>query len=360
MDENLAAKIRTMTPEQKASMAQIIQTELASRQAGGTTDMTSMTTSTRPRGFLPTATSTMENLPNALSIAIRGKPIKEDDMTEKINTLIATEKLKEYMASQTPEGRLKRREAEVALGGGGVPIVGEKTTAPISDITPVAGKDQTYIKVPKGPNKYGVMEYEYKSSPESEASAAAMKTEATKGAEQKAAMKPALNIIRTLKQDWQKAFPDAPVVGEGLKRFEYGAGKTWDAFTQENPEAAAYLNTRKAYLSLLVRGLGEKGVLTNPDIERVATSIGTQWDTKTVAIDQFNRLEKLLSADMQNYIDNGGDPAIIQEVANSINMQSGPMNNGDNQTVGKIIKAPDGKRYRVIGGDPNDPDVEEI
>lgn len=136
-------------------------------------------------------------------------------------------------------------------------------------------------------------------------------------------MKPALNIIRTLKQDWQKAFPDAPVIGEGLKRFEYGAGKTWDAFTQENPEAAAYLNTRKAYLSLLVRGLGEKGVLTNPDIERVATSIGTQWDTKTVALDQFNRLEKLLSADMQNYIDNGGDPAVIQEIANSINMQSG-------------------------------------
>ena len=125
-------------------------------------------------------------------------------------------------------------------------------------------------------------------------------------------------------------------------------------------EAAAYLNTRKAYLSLLVRGLGEKGVLTNPDIERVATSIGTQWNTKTVALDQFDRLEKLLSADMQNYIDNGGDPAVIQEVANSINMQSGPMNNGGNQTIGKIITAPNGKQYRVIGGDPNDPDIEEI
>lgn len=314
-----------MTPEDREQLTAMV-SELERRRGGAReVDMVQPQTGTVSRnmgggGFLP-------KVANALSFALRGKTMDTgDDMAEKINALIATEKLKEHMASQTPEGRLKRREAEIALGE--APIVGEETapitTMPSATTQTTQTGPQTYIRVPKGPNKYGVMEYDYKLSPESEAAAAGLKTKATKGAEQEAAMKPALNIVRTLKQDWLRAFPEAPIIGEGTSRFEHGARKSWEAFTQEDPEAAAYLNTRKAYLSLLVRGLGEKGVLTNPDIERVASAIGSQWDTKTVAVDQFDRLEKLLSADMQNYIDSGGDPSVIQEVVNSIDMQSTP------------------------------------
>ena len=121
MDENLVAKIKTMTPEQKANMASVIQAELASRQAGGITD--TMTTPTRPRGFLPTATNTLENMPNALSIAIRGKPIKEDNMTDTINTLLATEAIKNKFESQDPykqsQIELNKAKLENIRGGGG-------------------------------------------------------------------------------------------------------------------------------------------------------------------------------------------------------------------------------------------------
>lgn len=57
----------------------------------------------------------------------------------------------------------------------------------------------------------------------------------------------------------------------------------WAALRQSSPEAATYTKTRKAFLSLITRGLGERGVLTNQDINRVKEALPNYDDTPEVA-----------------------------------------------------------------------------
>lgn len=139
-------------------------------------------------------------------------------------------------------------------------------------------------------------------------------TKQTKLAEIDATMQPARNILSELKNNYYTAFPSAPQTGKGMARFKYGAGKSMEAFTQENKDVASYLQTRQAFLSLLVRGLGEKGVLTNTDIARVEKAIPSQWTTKNVAEQNFRTIENILNAATQRYVNSGGNLSDIQDV----------------------------------------------
>ena len=123
---------------------------------------------------------------------------------------------------------------------------------------------------------------------------------------------PALSMIDQLEKNWNKAFPKAPE--KGLGRIPYGVGKSAEAFSQSNPDVASYLQTRLAFLSLITRGLGEKGVLTNVDIERVNKAIPTQFTSRAVSKLNFQTIRQIIAGGIQKYLQSGGDPSVIENV----------------------------------------------
>lgn len=139
-------------------------------------------------------------------------------------------------------------------------------------------------------------------------------------AEAEASMQPAKNILTKLQEEWFKAFPDAPE--EGVGRFQYGIGKSIEAVAQTDENVASYLATRKAFLSLLVRGLGEKGVLTNIDIERIEQAIPSQWTVKKVARKNFETIEDILTSAAESFVNKGGDINEVNEVLSSASIQA--------------------------------------
>jgi len=51
------------------------------------------------------------------------------------------------------------------------------------------------------------------------------------------------------------------------------------AFARTNPTARAFLDEKQAFLSMLTRAAGEKGVLTTQDVERIAKALPSEFDT---------------------------------------------------------------------------------
>ena len=79
----------------------------------------------------------------------------------------------------------------------------------------------------------------------------------------------------------------------GMKRFITGAELLGGAITQNNKDAAL-LRTTTANLSLIARAMGEKGVLSDSDIERIRVSIPTIFDTYEIAEAKLNRIRNIL------------------------------------------------------------------
>ena len=80
----------------------------------------------------------------------------------------------------------------------------------------------------------------------------------------------------------------------GLGRLAGAAANTWGAITQTNTEAAI-LATKVGELSLLVRGMGEKGTLATQDVERVAKLVPNNTDSKPVAREKVKQLLSFIS-----------------------------------------------------------------
>ncbi len=70
--------------------------------------------------------------------------------------------------------------------------------------------------------------------------------------------------------------------------------------------AKQFISARNSVLSLLTRAAGEKGVLTQQDVERIANALPSYGDSKTLAVQKANNfsnvLQSVLSGAIQTYI----------------------------------------------------------
>jgi hypothetical protein len=90
--------------------------------------------------------------------------------------------------------------------------------------------------------------------------------------------------------------------------------------------------------------------------------------TGATGFGQLNRSELKLLQDAATTLKKTLDPrdaiAILDKMEAKFRKVAGEpeggIDSGLNAEIGKVITAPNGKQYRIIGGDPSDPDVEEI
>ena len=85
------------------------------------------------------------------------------------------------------------------------------------------------------------------------------------------------------------------------------------AFLQNIPEATAYKATRDAFLSMLTRAAGEKGVLTTQDVLRIKKALPDFNDTREVAQKKINNLQSLFESIKTGGLEAYGGQSIQQK-----------------------------------------------
>jgi len=85
------------------------------------------------------------------------------------------------------------------------------------------------------------------------------------------------------------------------------------AATRTNTDAKVFLDTTKAFSSLLTRAAGEKGVLTNMDVQRIINGLPNPGDTKDIMEEKAAKFDALFKSQfqsaMQAYIGQGAGQA---------------------------------------------------
>lgn len=89
------------------------------------------------------------------------------------------------------------------------------------------------------------------------------------------------------------------------------------------------------------------GAQSDLELKQMLNSFPNVDTREDVNLDRINRLRSYINKLQGTTTQQGATP-----------QQQAPAQAGSQ--VGKIITAPDGKKYRIIGGDPNDPDVEPV
>uniref|UniRef100_A0A7V3JAQ2 Uncharacterized protein n=1 Tax=candidate division CPR3 bacterium TaxID=2268181 RepID=A0A7V3JAQ2_UNCC3 len=102
-------------------------------------------------------------------------------------------------------------------------------------------------------------------------------------------IKQAQNIVKEIEDLTTKLdLPDSPI-----ERLTKGANLRLGALLHTNVDAATFEARKEALLATLSRATGEKGVLTDKDIERIRTTMPSLTDTKAVAKSKINQLRTL-------------------------------------------------------------------
>jgi hypothetical protein len=89
---------------------------------------------------------------------------------------------------------------------------------------------------------------------------------------------------------------DLKLGGNAISSKIRGLALTAGAASQSNTDAAAYSALVNGSVSLLIRGLGERGVLTDNDIARAKSLIPSFFDTQATADKKLEQLNSLLTA----------------------------------------------------------------
>jgi hypothetical protein len=72
------------------------------------------------------------------------------------------------------------------------------------------------------------------------------------------------------------------------------------ALTRTNTDAKVFLDTTKAFSSLLTRAAGEKGVLTNMDVQRIINGLPNPGDTKDIMEEKASKFDALFKSQFQS------------------------------------------------------------
>jgi hypothetical protein len=121
----------------------------------------------------------------------------------------------------------------------------------------------------------------------------------------KANAAPAIGMIDTLEKMWGKAFEKNPKTGVDIGQ---GVSEWVGAKTMNDTAAANYLTTMDAFLAKTVRALGEKGVLTEKDIGRIAKAMPKNFTSQDLAKANFATIRSIMTSGIQEYIKMG--PAV--------------------------------------------------
>jgi hypothetical protein len=117
--------------------------------------------------------------------------------------------------------------------------------------------------------------------------------------------KTGLHLLDTLKNEYTKVQEQGlTATGGGLKRLG-GIKGTIAGLSQASKEAAAYNNVKKAFLSRLSRASGEKGVLTDKDLERIEHALPNYYDSPDVAQEQWRLIEEIMKAAIDAKVSSG-------------------------------------------------------
>lgn len=115
---------------------------------------------------------------------------------------------------------------------------------------------------------------------------------------------PGLGIIDTLETKWEDAFSDRAEFGVPIKQGIRGIGERLNQTPYGNKQAS-YMQTADAQMSMLVRALGEKGVLTNQDIARVKRAIPMDFTSKDLAKRNFQAIRDTIASAHERYLREG-------------------------------------------------------
>ena len=106
--------------------------------------------------------------------------------------------------------------------------------------------------------------------------------------------------MNTLQQNFNNVVEAGlTATGPGIGRLAGLKGST-AAFLQASPEAANYYDTVDAFMSLLSRAAGEKGVLTDQDIKRIKKAVPTFYDTQETAARKWTTIKTVITAKVQD------------------------------------------------------------
>ena len=97
------------------------------------------------------------------------------------------------------------------------------------------------------------------------------------------------NMINQI-EDLSKRIITATSPGGALAQY---TGLTLGALAKSSPDAATYLGIRKAFLASLSRASGEKGVLTDQDLERILSALPGEGDTMEIAASKIAEFRTL-------------------------------------------------------------------
>ena len=170
---DLQTTIQSLTPEQRVTLKKNVETELQRRQAGLSPEPPGQPN--LPRRILSGFGEGLQTVTKNLPYIIRGEipPEPKESVTDKINEMLATERAKRELLPKTPSEQLSEMELQEIerKKRGSMPAANEVINVETPTITPatekVAEKEEPtmYINVPKGKDKYGVMEYKTEKNP---------------------------------------------------------------------------------------------------------------------------------------------------------------------------------------------------
>lgn len=117
---------------------------------------------------------------------------------------------------------------------------------------------------------------------------------------------------------------DQTLQAANLKRIELAP------YLSTNNDAKAFISARQSLLSLITRAAGEKGMLTNTDVQRIANALPSYGDNKDLAIQKATNLDTVIQSVFQGavkaYIQNNG-------TGTSNSGSSGQTSSGLNYTI---------------------------
>ena len=105
----------------------------------------------------------------------------------------------------------------------------------------------------------------------------------------KSAFAKATSLVDTLAGNAQKVF-----TGGALKNL-WNSAMRYNVLDNNVNSAKMYYDTKDSFMSLISRSLGEKGVLTDNDINRVSNALPSAFDNKATADEKIKQLKNVLN-----------------------------------------------------------------
>ncbi len=118
---------------------------------------------------------------------------------------------------------------------------------------------------------------------------------------QVATAKAGLNTLNTLEQSYSNAVKAGlTATGSGLGRLG-GVRGSVSRITQTSPEASIFSDTKEAFLSLISRASGERGVLTDYDVKRIKKALPDFYDSPQVAQGKLRTVRQIVTNALNSY-----------------------------------------------------------